>query len=297
MAVRLIHSLVGIGIGTIVAHAAHVFGVDYHLAIVVASVGSVFLVPHLVISQFPAHTQLCTCHRHARGAVEHGEAHLMVWQRLVHHAEVGHAQQQTLGAHRHIIGRKLHHIDAYGQRSNLHRVARHPVGRHADVATCLCLRHVRGEMRLQFVIFFFRRGVEVGVATYVYATHGHRQLAYVAHAEQVHLALCARHHHAVADRHVKARKRETALCVAQNVHSRPCTPVYESVVDERHLVLCVHIFSLTHYTVTLYRHLTCHLQVLILVEQRIYRQQILRLAQLCQGSRLALLQQFQRRKT
>ena len=146
-------------------------------------------------------------------------------------------------------------------------------------------------MCLQLRIITVVGGVEVGIASHVHTAHGHRQLANVAHPKKVNLALDARQQHAVADGHMEARERQSALRVTQNVHAWPRSPMNKGIVDECHLVLGIHIVGLAHDVVTLNGHLSCHLQVFILVEQRVDGQKIFRLAQLCNALRPLLFQQ------
>ena len=257
---------------------ATVGGERVHLIAVVAVVG------------VRLQTDVGTRHRTSRRSVHGHQSDEVIGQVLMHHEEVAHVEQHTLRAHVRALGGELHEVDADGQSSDGHRVLQHlVVGLSHITARNGLLRSVVDDELLQLCIVLVVAGFQIGVALDVQARDGHRQSLAVHELAHFHAALGVRQLDAFADRNDERRQRQLVLGVAQDVHTRPCSPVLQGVVDVAHLLLGRCIFCLVHELIALDGELATLLQVLIDVDERIDGLQILRLANLVHIGKAVLL--------
>ena len=215
----------------------------------------------------------CSC----RG-VEHHEACLVARQRLHHGIDIAYAEQTSLHGYADVVRRHLHKIHARTQSAYLQRVAQCAVSRLSDVSAYVRIRlFVRYDMAAQTCIVGVHVGIELCSAVNVQSAHSQLQLAHVVHSHHHHLARHVRKRQLASKRGMEGRKRQAALCVAQDVHARPCSPLHEGIVDVVHLVVLRHVLRALHVGISLYCHLATNHEVGIFMHERVERHDELRL--------------------
>ena len=232
----------------------------------------------LIAVVFRAEADFRTCDGLACRGIHGHEPHAIVGQGFVNHVEVAHVQQHSLGAHIGAVGRKFHEIHAHGQSLDGHRILEKLIFGLAEVASrhrLLCA--VADDEFLQSGVVLVVRGVQLGVAREVEARDGHRESLTIHQLSHFHAPRRVRQLDSVANRHRERRQRQMVLCVAQNVHPRPCAPVLQGVVDVVHLLLGGGVLGLVHKLIARDGQLATFLQVLIFGDERVQSQQVFRL--------------------
>ena len=230
--------------------------------------------------------------RLAISSIHHYIAMLIIRQLLDHHCQIADIEEFSLRSDAGIIRSHLHQIGTQWQIATdfdgiLYLfVIRATVVVAAEILLMqlrsLLQEHLIGSLILRIIIVICRN-IEAGDADF--------QILKIAHIQMHPLLFCRAQH----QRHILHREHrfgESFLCISKHIHSRPSTPVAQSIVDIVELILRFGIGSTFHEAEMLHSKFTSLRNILIYMEERVDGSEILRFLHLSYIILMVFLNKF-----